>query len=494
MVELRNTTVGGKAFVRPTDRSRVSINLNAIREYRRGGDRLDLSPQFTDITEELDHDTFLGGIDYEIDSKDNTNKIQVYTSASYTNRDSFYGGLGGGRTRQDSVLANNSFGTTKDLAWVNGLQFTKAFKNNDVLTTGAEYNYNDTEDQIPGYNRLIDQTVNTIGTYAQYEWKPSTQFTALLGGRLDNVNVDGIYNIGGISREVDINQTAFSPRVTLSYQLSDKFRLRGGYARGFRAPQAFNEELHISSVGGEQRFVILSEDLTTEYSNAFSSSLNYSHSINLIQLDFLLEGFYTNLQDPFTEVSTGAVLENGSILEEVRNGSAANVYGTNFEFGISPNPKWQFQLGGTLQKTEYKEPQLLFESDGTPGETDIAVNSFVRVPDLYGYFNTSWIPSKAFNVDLTSTYTGGLTVPRVISENGFLELNEVNSFYDLNIKIESHFDFNESFMITLSGGVTNLFDSYQDDFDIGATRDSDYIYGPSTPRTFFFGLKFGKLH
>ncbi len=494
IVELRNTTVGAKAFLRPSERSRISVNLNSIREYRRGGDRLDLAPQFTDITEELDHDTFIGGIDFEVTSPDNSKKVQVYTSASYTNRDSFYGGLGGGRTAQDSILANNAFGNTKDLSWVNGFQFTKSFKNRDVLTTGLEFNHNNTEDQIPGYNRLIDQQVNALGAYLQYEWKPSEKFTALLGTRFDNVTVDGNYSVGGIFRDVDLTQSTLSPRLTLSYKITEALRLRGGYARGFRAPQAFNEDLHISSVGGEPQFVILSDNLETEFSNAFTTSLNYSKNIDLLQLDFLLEGFYTQLENPFTQVSTGAVLENGSILEEVRNGSGANVFGTNFELGVSPNPQWQFQLGGTLQNTKYDEPQLLFEGDGTPGENDISINEFVRVPNFYGYLNLSWIPNKRFNTDITSTYTRSMTVPRVISDTGFLELNEVNSFLDLNIKLESHFDFNDTFMITVSGGVTNIFNSFQDDFDIGPTRDSDYIYGPNTPRTIFLGLKFGKLH
>ncbi|MEM8928299.1 MAG: TonB-dependent receptor [Bacteroidota bacterium] len=494
IVELRNTTVGGKAFYRPNDRSRVSVNLNAIREYRRGGDRLNLSPQFTDITEELDHDTFIGGAEYEVDSRDNTRKFQVYTSASYTDRDSYYGGLGGARTRQDSLLANNAFGTTQDLAWVNGLQLTKVFKNNDVLTVGAEYNLSNTEDQIPGYNRLIDQSVNTLGGYLQYEWKPVEKFTALLGTRLDNASVDGDYTIGGIARNVDITQTALSPRLTLSYLLTSELRLRGGYARGFRAPQAFNEDLHISSVGGEPQFVILSDDLDAEFSNAFTGSLNYSKTVNLLQLDFLLEGFYTALEDPFTLVSTGAVLENGSILEEVRNGENASVYGSNFEFGVSPNPDWRFQLGGTIQRTQFDDPQILFESDGTPGETDIVIDEFVRVPNFYGYLNTTWIPSEKFNVDITGTYTGNMTVPRVISDTGFLELNDSGSFFDMNIKLETHFDFSESFMVTVTGGVNNLFNSYQDDFDIGPGRDSDYIYGPNLPQTFFVGIKFGKLH
>jgi len=494
LVELKNTTVGAKAFVKPSEKSKLSINLNAIQEYRRGGDRLNLSPQFTDITEELDHDTFIGGLDYQLHSKNNTQKLQMYTSVSHTNRDSYYGGLGGARTKQDSILANNAFGTTKDVAWVNGIQYTKSLKNNDVLTTGVEINHTSTEDQIPGYNRLVDQKVNSQGAYAQYEWKPSKKFTALVGGRLDHVNVEGDYSVGGIQRNVDVSQTAFSPRLTISYQFTKALKFRGGYARGFRASQAFNEDLHISSVGGEPQFVILSENLKTEFSNAYTGSFNYSKNINLLQMDFLIEGFYTTLQDPFTIVSTGAVLPNGSILEEVRNGSGAKVYGTNFEFGISPNPKWQFQLGGTFQRSRYDDPQVLFESDGTPGESDIIIDEFVRNPNFYGYMNTTWIPNEKFTIDITSTYTGSMTVPRVISDTGFLQLNDVDSFLDLNLKLESHFDFNENFMTTFSLGVKNIFNSYQNDFDTGPTRDSDYIYGPNAPRTFFIGIKFGKLH
>ena len=49
-------------------------------------------------------------------------------------------------------------------------------------------------------------------------------------------------------------------------------------------------------------------------------------------------------------------------------------------------------------------------------------------------------------------------------------------------------------MTTLSFGVKNLFDSFQEDFDVGPTRDSDYVYGPIAPRTIFIGLKFGKFH
>lgn len=493
ITELTNTTMGAKAFFKPNELNKLSIDLTAIDEYRRGGNKLDLAPHQTDITEQLNHNTFLGGITYDITNKKENNKFSIYASGQHTDRKSYYGGLGGGRTSADSILAANAYGNTKDLAVLGGGQFTHQFKNNDILTAGAEYNYNNTEDAIAGYNRVIDQEVNALGAFAQYEWKPSEKFTALLGARLDNINVTGSYQVGNVQRSVDIDQTAFSPRITLMYDVNENLKFRGGYARGFRAPQAFNEDLHVSSVGGEPQFVILSENLDTEYSNAFTASLNFTKNYNKVQTNFLIEGFYTTLENPFTPVSTGATLANGSILEEIRNGEGAYVAGTNFELGISPSERFIFQLGGTLQQAKYNKPQLLYEAT-TPEESNILIDKFVRNPNTYGYFNTNYKVTEATTIDLTGTYTGSMTVPRVISDTGFLQLNKTDAFFNMNFKLSHHIDFTDTFHITLHAGVQNIFNSYQDDFDTGATRDSDYIYGPSQPRTFFFGLKFGNLH
>ncbi len=494
MVELKNTTFGTKLYHKPTDRSRITLDATVLNEYRRGGDRLDLPPHLTDITEELTHNTIMGGVSYDFNNAANTNYYSVYSSVQFTDRDSYYGGLGGGRTAQDSLTALNAYGITKDLAVASGFQMTNNFKR-DVLTSGIEYNIGNTEDEIVGYNRNIDQRVNALGLYAQYEWKPNTKFSALIGSRIDHINVDGIYTVGDISRKVDISQTTINPRLTLAYQLTTDLKFRGGYARGFRAPQAFNEDLHISSVGGEPQFVILSNNLEAEFSNAFTGSLNWTKEFNTTQTNFLLEGFYTSLEDPFTLVSTGAQLPNGSIVEEVRNGEGAKVYGANFEFGVSPSKKWLFQFGGTLQQSEFNEPQLLFEADGSnPNEGDILITEFTRNPNVYGYLNSNWTPKDTFSLSATGTFTGAMIVPRVISDSGFLDLVESNSFFDLNLNAETHFDVSEEFKLTLNVGIKNMFNSFQDDFDIGPTRDSDYVYGPALPRTFFVGIKIGKMN
>ncbi len=494
LVQLENTVLGVNAFFKPGERSKISIDFSALEEYRRGGDRLDWAPHFTDITEELDHNTFFGGINYQQWTKDNRNKISVYASAQNTERGSYYGGLGGGRTAEDSLLAINAYGLTEDLALVAGVQYNRYFTNNDVITIGVENQYYDTKDEIQGYNRLIDQQVNTTGFFAQYEWKPIQKFTALLGARYDISNVDGNYQIANINNTADINVGVFSPRLTLLYKINEELRFRGGYARGFRAPQAFNEDLHISSVGGEPLFVILSEGLDKETSNAYTGSLNYTKSLGLSQVNLLIEGFYTQLQNPFTQVSTGAVLPNGSIIEEVRNGEGATVSGINFEAGFSPSSKFSLQLGGTAQQTSYEETQVLFEPDPGSNEQMVVVDEFVRNPNFYGYFTSFYNVSDAFTIDLTGTYTGSMIVPRVVSESGFLDLIDVDPFFDVNIKASYHFEVSQDFHLELSGGVRNIFDSYQSEFDSGPERDSDFIFGPMAPRSVFISVKIGNLH
>ena len=493
LVQLENTVLGAKAFFKPGERSKLSFDFSALNEYRRGGDRLDLAPHFTDITEELDHNTFFGGITYEKWSKNNQNKVTSYISAQSTERGSYYGGLGGGRTIADSLLAINAYGLTEDVALVAGIQLNHYFENSNVLTMGVENQYYNTKDEIQGYNRLVDQQVNTTGLFAQYEWKPESRFTALLGARYDISKVDGIYQIGQIDNQVDINVGVLSPRITLLYKINDNLRVRSGYARGFRAPQAFNEDLHISSVGGEPQFVILSQDLDKETSNAYTGSLNYTNNIGLAQVNLLLEGFYTQLQNPFTQVSTGSILPNGSIVEEVRNGEGATVSGINFEAGYSPTSDFTFQIGGTYQQSNYDEPQVLFEPEIGGTEETVVVDEFVRNPSFYGFLTTFYRISEAFTFDLTGSYTGTMIVPRVVDENGFLDLFTSDPFFDLNLKANYEFAVDQDFQLELSGGVKNIFNSYQPEFDSGPERDSDFIYGPMAPRSIFISVKIGKL-
>jgi outer membrane receptor for ferrienterochelin and colicins len=63
------------------------------------------------------------------------------------------------------------------------------------------------------------------------------------------------------------------------------------------------------------------------------------------------------------------------------------------------------------------------------------------------------------------------------------------SFWDFGIKLAYTFRLSDIINLEVNAGVKNIFDEYQPDIDLGAGRDSTYIYGPALPRTYFFGVK-----
>ena len=97
------------------------------------------------------------------------------------------------------------------------------------------------------------------------------------------------------------------------------------------------------------------------------------------------------------------------------------------------------------------------------------------------------------SLSANAVYTGPMEIAHFGGENtGQLE-NEYYtspSFTEVGFRLGHSFDFKKiKTGIEVFGGVKNVFDAYQDDFDLGKNRDSDYIYGPGMPRTFFVGLK-----
>lgn len=487
MTKLKNLTFGTKAFYKPSEWDKLTLDLSVLNEFRRGGDRMDTAPHFSDVTEQLTTNSLIGGLTYDRYSKDYKHKLSLYTSAQFSDRASFYGGLGGGRSAQDSLLASNSYGNTDDFAMVAGTQYTYNFEK-DVFTAGIEYNNNRTQDHIPGYQRSIDQKTHGLGTYAQYEWNIYENLKTLVGARYDYTYVDGDYKLADYHRRSSESFGTFSPRLTLLYDITDVLQFRGGYARGFRAPQAFNEDMHVTSIGGQQVFVLIGEDLETEYSNAYTGSFNFTPHFGSVQTSLLLEGFYTELKNPFTNIMTAR--EGNIIIEEMRNGTGARVYGSNIELNVAPSNRFSLQMGGTLQRSAFKDEQVLFEGDSE--EQTVRSSKFVRTPNTYGYLNANWRPTEPFSIDITGVYTGSMLVPHVVNDQ--MTIKTSSRFFEGNLRLGYTFAVKEDFSVELFGGMQNIFNAYQKDFDKGALRDSEYIYGPSRPRTVTFGVKIGHFH
>ena len=58
-----------------------------------------------------------------------------------------------------------------------------------------------------------------------------------------------------------MDKAVFSPRANIRYNPTQDVNIRFSYAEGFRAPQAFDEDLHISNVGGELVSIVRAKGL-----------------------------------------------------------------------------------------------------------------------------------------------------------------------------------------------------------------------------------------
>jgi outer membrane receptor for ferrienterochelin and colicins len=252
---------------------------------------------------------------------------------------------------------------------------------------------------------------------------------------------------------------------------------RTSFSTGFRAPQVFDEDLHITQVGGEGMVITNSPNLKEEKSYSISSGFDYGKQIGRNLIQFSLEGFYTQLSDTFILHEIGRI-EKARILERI-NGSGSRVYGFSVEFGLVLGPKFSLASGWTIQRSKLDEPEPDFNSQ-----------EFFRTPNLYGYSNISYKNNKLVNVDLSMEYTGAMKAPHFAGYIDEDRLETTQPFWVVNARLLKSVALTESCKINIFIGVFNIFNSYQKDLDKGVDRDSGYVYGPAKPRSFYAGFEF----
>lgn len=459
---LNSSAVGFRSFYRFNQFNKLTATYHYINEFRRGGNKFDLQPHETDITEQTEHDVNGGELFFEHYSKNRRNKLSVYTSAQYIDRNSYYG----------AEQNPNAYGHTSDLSFAGGGQFNHSAKkfifSPADITLGAEYSINNMHDKMPGYERDLKQDINIIGAFVQSKWNIKSHIL-LLGARVDKHSL--------------IEKVIVSPRATFMYQINQSIQMRLNLSSGYRAPQAFDEDLHIEAVNGGVQLIQLAPNLRPEYSKSISVSADSYYKIFKKESNLMIEGFFTHLDDVFFLEALGTD-GSGNLILERRNGSGAKVYGVNIENRTAINSKSQIQLGITLQKSEYVSEEQWSEQQDAE-----LMKVIPRSPNAYGYLTFNTNITKNLSTSISGTYTGSMKVPHFAGyiENDVLENSQ--SFFDLNIKLAYKILLKKNMSFTVEAGVKNVFNSYQTDFDKGVYRDAGYIYGPMFPRSYFINVK-----
>jgi outer membrane receptor for ferrienterochelin and colicins len=484
--ELRNNSFGANIFFRPTPNQKIELNFTSLYEYRYGGEMVGKEAHLAQQSEERVHNILMGGIDYQVNFNNENSSFIAYFAGQRTDRKHYTGLYPMQEEGQsDSAFAiveqnhlkDPPYGTTDNTTLQGGTQINHRIQDfiigSNVLTAGLEYVIDDIVDSIPQYQYGTNQESKNFAAFFQTDWKLSTSFTFLAGLRADKHNL--------------VDHLIFSPRVSLLYRLKDYTQFRFTWGTGFRAPQAFDADMHLAFAAGGVSRISLANNLKEERSNSLSGSINFDYPQAKYILGFTLEGFYTKLNDAFYLQPIG----NDDLGEqfEKRNGPGATVKGATIELRANYNKKAQIETGFTLQNSLHDES--VENIDGLEAKRE-----FLRTPNNYGYVILTIYPIERMNASISNLYTGPMLQAK-FSPDESLQQNEYRtsaSFTELNVKVGYTLPIKTiDSGIEVYTGVKNLTNIYQEDFDNYRNRDSNYIYGPAQPRTIYIGLKLKAL-
>ncbi|MBN1998387.1 TonB-dependent receptor [candidate division KSB1 bacterium] len=464
--ELRNESMGFKWYYQPFVNSELLASFHQIHEERRGGNKFDLPVHEAEIAEWIEHWRSGGTIRWS-HRPGVLFDYRFFYSFSSENRKSYYGGLDG-YAPQDQLDALAFYGKTDNPLQIAGFQSNYRLTNH-LLTAGVQYSYDKLKDKTAAETAYyLNEIYTNTGVFIQDDL---------------HLGDDGLIElVAGIrlDKHSELNEWITSPRLNGKLDVGKGVALRAAFTTGFKPPQTYDEDLHLCGIEGDQRIIRNSANLKEERSKSFSGGFEYLGYLNNIPTMFSLTVFYTELTESFTE---RFIAKQGSIERWERvNSDGADVKGIEFDSGIRPLSNFEVRSGITYKQSQYDSPNA-----------DFATRNFLRTPVLSGNIRLSLTAASHIDIYLHGTFIGKMDVPHEIAVKGqkapLLILGKSHSFFQTDAGLTFKLPLNNGLNSKLNIGIKNILDAYQDDLDLGADRDPAYVYGPTRPRTFYFGME-----
>ncbi len=447
--------------------AKLKLNFSSINEDRRGGDMrtvngknmLDVPEHWANLAEALRTHRTDVGMGWE--QMFGTKVMFKFSSAySYTRRNSYYGV----KENIDDEKGPEAYGLTTNPVFFNNISFDIMGLKNHYIIVGASYKSDGLKDTNVHYERATDETYKEFGAFLQDEISLfKNKLNLLLGVRVD--------------KHSELDDAIFSPRASIAYNGLKNLTLRTTVSTGYRAPQVFDEDLHIELVGGTGKIIQNGKNLKEERSWSVTAGIDYGIAMKNKAMSLSLGAFYNKVDDAFaSDKIIGKTKE--AIICERYNSSGAKVYGLELEAGYKVAGIFEFSAGWTVQKSKYMEPEGDFNS-----------KNMLRTPDVYGFFRLSLNMIRDLNFDFNLNYTGKMYVPHFAGYIADDVLERSEDFWVFDAAINKKIRLNQR-NIEVKLGVKNLFDKRQKDLDKGLLADASYIYGPRYPRTVYLRLKY----
>jgi outer membrane receptor for ferrienterochelin and colicins len=432
--------------------AKLTVDVTSIREQRRGGNRLEFEPHEADIAESIrSRRQSLAATWFH--TRGNALDYRVSASWSGTWRDSYYG------TGRDP----NAYGdTTSQLAVIDSQ--VNHYAGRHTVSSGVQFGHEGLRDEQPAYGRSTDVKYRNAGIFLQDDWALGGGWELVYGARVDH--------------HTTVKRVIVSPRLAVMWSPVPSFDLRASVARGFRAPQVFDEDLHLSSVGGEARIIHLAPGLTEERSTNYMLGAEWKPVAGPGQALVEINAFSTRLSNLFHVVDQDVAATD--VIEFVKtNFGAARVYGVEMNLGWGIGDELIIQGGLVEQRARFDQ-----------AEPDFGSRDFFRSPRRYGNLTVTWNPHGIADVFVGVRYTGPMSVPHYagVIEVKRLETSPPFVTWDAGVSRELGAWGGRTVTLTVNG--RNLTNAFQPDLDQGPLRDAAYVYGPRFPRSVAVGLRF----
>jgi outer membrane receptor for ferrienterochelin and colicins len=470
----RMGTVGANLYLAPRSGRRLEASLAYMGEGRRGGELTDRPAAAAAQAEDRRHGTWTGSVDYRHRMRGGRFEFNAYAGGQQVRRDHYTGILPLDSLAQRTHLARPPLGGSLSRTLQAGAQLNVHLRSDSLgrhtLTAGVEALRETVADSIPAYAFHIRQTTRDMGLFLQSDWSPAPRWNLLTGVRADLHNL-----VPG--------RVIASPRAALLFRPRPARQLRLGYGAGFRAPQAFDTDLHMAFAAGGVSRIRIDPALREERSRSLNISWNADHAGADRILGYTLEAFHTRLADAFTLENEGRDAF-GEVFRK-RNGGEAVVTGLTAELRAERRGRLRWEASLTWQRSRYAEPVTVV--DGLAPRRD-----FLRTPDLYGYSTLSLILRGRWTLGLSQVFTGPMVLAHFAGGSDIPADRVVTSrpFLEHHLRVDRPLAlFRDALRLDLFAGLRNLTNAYQSDFDRGPHRDSNYVYGPALPRSLFAGLR-----
>lgn len=463
--KLDNETIGVNSFFRPFDGSELDISFHRIFEDRRGGSDMEKPVHEARVAEWTKHYKWGGKIKWNQNIGSDF-RYSINYAFSLLKRDSYYGGLADD-SQEARLQALGYYGFSENPLHTGGAQF-QYLTSGHSFTGGIQYNNDKLLDQsVSSAAYYVDEVFENLGVFFQDEFSlgRNNELNLVAGVRLDKHSA--------------LENWIISPRISLKYQIFESLKFRAGYTSGFKAPQIFDEDLHICGLEGTQRVIRNAAGLREERSSTLSAGIEFLDFVMEIPVMLGITAFHTGLNDAYADE---LVSKEGNIeFWERVNSSGAYVRGLEIDFGVKPVSKLEVRAGLTIKENKYNDPV-----------TDFNTTEFLRTPDHFGFVRVSWELENGFSFFGSMKYSGSMYVPHEIvvdyQNDPLLELVKSQSFVEFDLSVSKTIEILPKTNTIITVGVKNLTDAFQSDLDFGISKDPGYVYGPGSPRTYFVNV------